>query len=158
MIVLTTVGSVELAHSPQLVHFTAPAAPLSASTSIHTDAQFLPVAYHSRTRVSPFIRADAVLTTRRASSLSSLNASPDVLHSRSSTGHRANHRSTTSPHTPLVRLTNFHFQAADRPAHLTLAVATHTHVSYKTVPVQADGWILVLLPVPDTRPSLTLEL
>ena len=161
LIVLTTGGSVELAHSPQLIQFTSPEAQFAATTNSHTDAQFLPVAYHSPTNISPLVMTKAVLTTRRTVQSTLLKTTSNPQQRNKSSFRTGIHRGT-SPLTPYVRLTTFHTYASDTHAsngllHLTLSVATANQFSYAAVPVHG-GWVLVLLPVQTVQPALTLNL
>ena len=153
LIALTTGGSVELAHSPQLLSFAAPTSQLAASVSLQTTDGLLPVVYHSRRDASPFLMTTAVLTPGRATTLNTRVA----LRKHVRTHVCTTLRRSSVPLTPSVRLTSFHVQPSDAQPHLALTLATTNQFSYTAVPV-SGGWILVLLPVQAAQPTLTLAL
>ena len=155
LIALTTGGSVELAHSPQLIQFTSRQPQFTASDRTHKRDRFLTVAYHPHSGASPFVTTKAVVITHNFHP-ATLNPTPNPQRPRKTRFRTAVHRSIT-PQTPFVRLTNFHPQPSDGPVRLTLAVATPSHFSYAAVPVQG-GWIFVVLPVQTAQPTFTLAL
>lgn len=159
LIVLASGGSVELAHSPQLIRFTSAAsqADLNVSASSSTRTQFQPVLYHQRTGVSPFLETKAILAPRSVTfhfAPASLRSTP---RRAPKTELRPSIHRSPSPSTSFVRLTSFHLQPYDAQVRLTLSVANANQFSYAAVPVNG-GWILVLLPAQAAQPTLTLSL
>ncbi len=159
LIALASGGSVELAHSPQLIRFTSPAsqAAFSATPSSSTRPQSLPVVYHQRTGVSPFRETKAILASRP----DALPFTPAMLRFTPrravKTQLRPSVRRSPAPSTSFVRLTSFHPQSSDAQVRLTLGVATLNQFSYAAVPVNGS-WILVLLPAQAAQPTLSLSL
>ncbi len=158
IVALTTGGSVELAHAPQLLSFAAPTR-LSASIAPQTSGGLLPVVYQERRTVSPFLTTKAVFTPRHVAA----SFAPAILNTRvAPQKHRKSVRTVLSltgstPQTPFIRLTSFRFQPSHARVHLTLTMVTTNQFSYTAVPV-SNGWILVLQPVPAAQPILTLNL
>ena len=155
IIALTTGGSVELAHSPQLIQFTSRQPEFTARDRFQGSHQFLTVAYHPHAGASPFVTTKAVLTTH-AFRPTTLDATSNPQRPGKTRLRTAVPRST-SPRTPFVRLTSFHPQSSGTPVHLILTVAESNQFSYTAVPVHG-GWIFVVLPVQAAHPALTLEL
>ncbi len=155
LIALTTGGSVKLAHSPQLLQFTAQQPQFTASDRTQDSDRFLTVAYHPNSGASPFLTTKAVIATH-VFRPTTLNETSNPQRPRKTRFRTAVHRSIT-PWTPFVRLTKFDPQPSDAPVRLTLTVATPSHFSYAAVPVEG-GWILVLLPVQAAQPTFTLAL
>ena len=155
IIALTTGGSVELAHSPQLIQFTSRQPEFTASDRPQGSNQFLTVAYHPHAGASPFVTTKAVETTQafRPTTLNSTSKPqrPGKIRLRTAIPR------FTSPRTPFARLTGFYPQPSGTPVHLILTVADSNQFSYTAVPVRG-GWILVVLPVQAAHPALTLEL
>ena len=161
IVTMTTGGSIELARSPRLLSFTAPAARLVASANTQGNYGMLPVVYHPR-RNSPFLATKAVLSPVRASdTFTSAHLNTAAVARKTGKPHlRTIARRSPFLQQPSVRLTSFHPQpsaarAFGSRAKLTLIVSNQ--ISYTAVPVHG-GWLLVLLPAQAAQIPLTLEL
>ena len=159
LIALTTGGSFELAHSPQLLSFAAPTQ-LIARSAPQTAGGLLPIVYHEHRTASPFLPARAVFTPSRAAA----SFAPATLNTRVSPRKHGRKplptflsRSSSAPKTSFVRLTSFRSQPSSARTYLTLTMASANQFSYTAVPV-SGGWILILQPVPAAQPVLTLNL